>query len=434
MTTRAHALQRLLHLLGSAVVGQALLSAANLVVGILLLRYAHEQQYGRYVLVSTAILLLTALQGAFIGPPLVQRLAALSRAARNALAAGAWREQRRLIVALALPFAALLALAAGASTTVATLLPVTLAGLLAGALSLRRGHYRFLLQAHRHPWPLLAGDALYALLLVAGVALACRRPEAATAAALAVALAALLSSQLNAGALQRLEGATPQAAPGVLRELAPLGLWSAAGAAIHWTFGQGYNYLVAGLLDVGAVAAIAGTRLVLMPVNLLSTGIGSALLPVTTAWLQRESPRAVLQRLGLIAAVIGLLALAYCALLWQCRDWLYAVVLRKSFAQRDVLLALWTAAVVVAATRDPLLYLLVARQRLRALTLLTGVSALAAVGAIVAAVPHYGAPGAVAGVLIGECTSLAGVLLLSWRETRSADAPAAAAAPLEMTT
>ncbi|WP_051362129.1 lipopolysaccharide biosynthesis protein [Solimonas soli] len=413
------AFYRLAQLLGGAVVGQALLSAANLAAGVLLLRYAHAEQYGGYVLVGSAVALLGALQAAFVGPPLVQRLAELPAAARRALAAGAWREQRRLILQVLLIGAPLLALAALATRASPGLAALSAAALLASAAALYRNFHRLLLQFHRRAWPILCGDMLYAAVLVLGILLSCRLPGAALMATLALGAAALLSGSYGARALRR-DAAGDDASRGVLRQLAPLGLWSAGGAAIHWTFNQGYNYLVAALADVGTVGAIAGTRLALMPVNLLSTGIGSTLLPLTVDSLQRDGARRTLRRLALMAGLIALLALLYAGALWLLRDWLFDVVLRKSFAQRDTLLLLWMLAVVAAAVREPLIYLVVARQRLRALTLATGGAAIAAVGTVLLATPRYGAPGAVGGVLLGELCSLAAVLFLCWRECRPA--------------
>lgn len=410
-------LYRLAQLLGGAIVGQALLSAASLAAGVLLLRYAHAEQYGSYVLVGSAVALLGALQAAFVGPPLVQRLAELPEAARAALAAGAWREQRRLVVRALLLGAPLLLLAAFLARLPVSMTALTVATLVAAAAALYRNFHRLLLQVHRRPWPILRGDALYAIVVVSGVALACRLPNAALPATLALAAAALLAGASHTHDIGRDDLRTPPA-HGVLRQLAPLGLWSAGGAAIHWTFNQGYNYLVAALLDVGVVAAIAGTRLALMPINLLSAGIGSTLLPLTVASVQRDGPRRTMRRLLMMAALIAVIALLYAGALWLLRDWLFDVVLRKSFPQRDTLLLLWTLVVLVVAVREPLIYLVVARQRLRALTLATGAAAAVAVGTVLYATPRYGAPGAVTGVLLGELLSLAAVLLLCWHECR----------------
>ena len=64
----------LLQLMGSAVLMQALLSAASLIVGLVLLRRTADLQYGYYVLMQSSILLLTMLQSAFIGAQLVTHI------------------------------------------------------------------------------------------------------------------------------------------------------------------------------------------------------------------------------------------------------------------------------------------------------------------------------------------------------------------------
>ena len=58
-------------LLGSAVVAQALLSAANLCVGLILIRRTDDQEYGYYVLVLNALMLITQIQTQFIAPAMI---------------------------------------------------------------------------------------------------------------------------------------------------------------------------------------------------------------------------------------------------------------------------------------------------------------------------------------------------------------------------
>ena len=60
---------RLLRLFSSAVIDQALLSATNFAVGLLLIRYTSDADYGQYVLAFNALLLITSFQGALIGGP-----------------------------------------------------------------------------------------------------------------------------------------------------------------------------------------------------------------------------------------------------------------------------------------------------------------------------------------------------------------------------
>lgn len=425
----------LLRLLGSAVIGQALLSAASLIAGLGLLRYSDEHEYGSYVLIITGVLLLSSLQAAFVGPALITRLAQISRERGRAMIAGAWREQRWMIAAATalVCAAAPIAVAAGLPVTTALLIAI---GTLAGALSLQRNFFRLALQAYRYADDTLVSDALYAGVLVAGVLLAAHSGHPAIMAACALAVAALASGIQARRALQRLEGHAPLPAAGVLRELAPLGAWSAAGAAVYWTFGQGYIYLVAGMLDVTAVAAIAATRMVLMPINLLSVGISSMMLPQTTEWLQRERVPRVLQRLVLLSISITLLSLVYIGVLWLFREWVFGSVLRGSFEQRDPLLLLWSAVALVAVVRDQMMHVLVARQRLRVLSVLILISATAATGTMLLAMPHWGAPGAVAGVLVGETVNLLCIIALvcreAWMSSGSA-APAFAPAASEST-
>ncbi|MBC7983393.1 MAG: capsular biosynthesis protein, partial [Candidatus Obscuribacterales bacterium] len=263
-------------------------------------------------------------------------------------------------------------------------------------------------------------------LLVFGVYLAIRAPLPSIAALAALTAAALVSGFLLGKALWHYEPWTV-GAPSVLRAIAPLAAWSTAGASVHWLFSQGYAYLAANVLDITAVAAIAATRLMMMPVNLLSTGIGALMLPLTVGWLQQHGPAVVLRRLGLFALALSGVAVCYFALLWVLRDFIFAEVLRKQFAQRDQLLLLWSGAFFLMTARDQLIYLLVARERFRQLTLIAFVSATISLAASYFAMRRYGVIGAPLGVLVGEIINLTGIVLLSLRQTSAVTRAAACA-------
>ena len=61
---------RLLRLFSSAVIDQALLSATNFAVGLLLIRQTRDEDYGHYVLAFNLLLLVTSFLGSLIGGPL----------------------------------------------------------------------------------------------------------------------------------------------------------------------------------------------------------------------------------------------------------------------------------------------------------------------------------------------------------------------------
>jgi O-antigen/teichoic acid export membrane protein len=98
------------------------------------------------------------------------------------------------------------------------------------------------------------------------------------------------------------------------------------------------------------------------------------------------------------------------------RDWIFAVVLKKQFVQRDALLMLWGAIFLVMVVRGQLIYLLAAQGRFRALTFLTLVSAVIALAASYAGMLQFGVAGALVGMLIGELINATGIVILSFRQ------------------
>jgi O-antigen/teichoic acid export membrane protein len=272
--------------------------------------------------------------------------------------------------------------------------------------------------AYRRPQDVLRTDMFFVALTMAGVIIAVLTPAPAVTAILTLSLAAAASGILLSQALRRHEPWSTEGTQGMLREIAPLAAWPTAGAAIHWTFSQGYIYLVAGILDVAAVAAIAATRLLLIPVNLLSTGIGSLMLPLAAGWLQQHGAPLLWRRLCLSAVVLAAATLCYFAILWLLRDWIFAVVLKKQFAHRDELLMLWGAIFLVMVVRNQLVYQLAAQGRFRALTLFTLVSAVISLAASYWGMLRFGVAGALVGILIGELTNVIGIVILSFRKGR----------------
>jgi O-antigen/teichoic acid export membrane protein len=412
-------------MLGSAVTGQALLSASSFAVGLLLIRHSSDLQYGYFILATSALILIGSLQSSFLNPPLVSRMTPLVQPARGELIGGLYRDQSRVLLlgcGAAFVVACGLWLAGVLDRITGPLVVVTIAAALA---MLHRNFFRMVLLAHRRPQDVLLIDICYIALLVTGVFLAIRLPAPATNALIAMCVAGAVSAFLLARTLWRHESWDKRGAVGILREVAPLAAWSTAGAAVHWAFSQGYLYLAAGTLDVTAVAAIAATRLLVMPVSLLSSGIGTLMLPLTTGWLHYHSAGFALRRLGALALGLACIALVYFAILWFARDWVFSVVLQKQIAQSDALLLLWGLAFLPMVVRDQLLYLLVARQRFRQLT------ALALFGAVISLVTGYigmlqlGVLGAPLGVMVGELIGLTGIVVLSLRQLGVKRSPSA---------
>lgn len=409
-----------LRMLTGGIAVQALISASNFAVGLFLVRRAADAQYGYYVLIATAVLLSTTLQGAFITPAMTLRLTRADDAGRADLVGGLLHDQGRVV-----PYAAVVTLIVAAGLWLTGHLDVSLAAILVSGTAaviaaMRREFFRMVLFAYRLPTDVLKSDFVYCILLVGGAYLATLTRYPAAVAALTLAFAAIVGGLLASRAQWRHEPWNRGARGGILREIAPLGLWSSFGGGVHWLFSQGYNYLVAGALDVTAVAALAATRLFVMPVSLLSTGIGTLMLPTVSRWTHAHGPAKILTRLALFAAGLAVAAALYLLFMWIARDWIFLHLLKKSFPNRDLLLEVWAAIAIVTVFRDQLIYFLVTRSRFRLTASITLTSAILSFACSVYAMHRLGAVGALTGLLVGEVFNVAGIIFYSIREVRAA--------------
>jgi O-antigen/teichoic acid export membrane protein len=407
-----------LRMLSGGVAIQAIISASNFIVGLLLVRRTPDAQYGYYVLIATVVLLSTTLQGAFIQPPMLIRFTRSNQSERANLIGGLLRDQRRFV-----PFVAVATLLIAVGLQLARKLDISLAALLVGGTvavvaALRREFFRMVLFAYRRPDDVLKADFAYCVLLACGAFLATLTPYPAAAAAATLALSALAGSSLLSRALWRHEPWNPSAPKGILREIAPQGAWSAFGGGVHWLFSQGYNYLVAGTLDVTAVAALAATRLLVMPVGLLSTGIGTLMLPTVSRWTNDHAAAKILKRLALFASGLAAAAACYLVVMWVARDWIFGNLLKKAFQQRDLLLLVWSTVALVTVFRDQLLYFLIARARFRTASTITFFSAVISFAVSFVAMRRFGVIGALLGLLAGEVVNVAGIIFFSLFEAR----------------
>jgi O-antigen/teichoic acid export membrane protein len=410
----------LLRTFGSALVIQATLSAGNFLVSWLLLRRTNDAQYGLYVLVFNSLLLVCALQGSFMQAQMIVRLVRLDPAGRASLVRGLLREQGRLLRFALWGAVAIVAIGwvCGALDGERSLLIVC--ATLAAIATLVRECLRMVLFAYRRPEDVLWGDLCYVAVILVGVMLATYAHAVATVATLAIGAAAGLSAILLSQAVSAGDPHCPDAvgSRGILRAFAPLGAWSVAGAAAHWALSQGYTFIVAGVLSVQSVAAIAGTRVLLMPLNLLSVGIGAQLFPLTADWVHTLGVLPALRRLVHVSIAFVASGLGYFAIIWFSRDWIFETVLRKHFVQQDALLLLWGGVFVLMLVRDQLVKLLAARERFPLLASITVASAVLSLACGWLAMGRFGEVGAVAGILIGELSNVVGIVILSFREIR----------------
>lgn len=403
---------------GTGVIVQALLSGASFAVGLILIRRTSNLDYSYYVLATNTLLLLSTIQGAFLNGYTVIGLNQRDEPDRQLLIGSLvrlWTRSVPWLCALAILGTAALWSVHVLTTDYALLIAVSA---VAALTYLHRDFFRMTLFAYRQPFPVLHGDLVYVVLLIASAYVATLTSLPAQIAVVGMALAALAGGMVQRRSVHRHESWRIDPSHRILRGVVAYGGWGVVGASIHWLLIQGYGYLTAAVLSVGDVAPIAATRLCLVPIFVVSSGASMFLFPITSRWVEQAGAAVAARKLAVLVAALVLGASCYVIVMWLARDWIFSDVLKKHFAHRDALLLLWSAVFLITLCRDQLATLPAATARFRDLSLFTAAGALVWLVASYGGMLRWGTPGAVAGILAGEAINLIGIIWLILRDVR----------------
>jgi O-antigen/teichoic acid export membrane protein len=404
---------------GTGVIDQVLLSGASFAMGLLMIRYTSDQDYGQFVLAQSAILLLLSAQGAWQSGPLVAVAPTKSADVRREMIGAVRASQTRFLRYIAL--LVFIAIAAGYylhlwDVTAALVAAVTT---LAGWTALQREYLRCVLLIYSRPHSMLHADIAYVVVVLLGVsAVVFVNKDAGICAIGVLMLAYWAGAKLAAGMLARDPGWVTADASSFWREMRPLGMWSAVGAVCYWLFGQSYNYILATRLDLSAVTSVNAARLVLMPVQVFALGINNLLMPMAANWLAQYKLRRMLQRLALLSVGIIAIDFVYFGVAWVSRDWLVGGLLHKTIADRDRLLILWGCIALTFFIREVLQAALFALKEVKAMARSVALSAAAALTVMWFGIAWWGASAVLIGQLVGECVNLIVLTYLLWGQVR----------------
>jgi O-antigen/teichoic acid export membrane protein len=367
-------------------------------------------------------MLLAMVQGAYLQPSLVRQLASADLEGRRDFLGGLVRVQKRGLMVFAAVAGLGLALGWGIGVIPSSLALLLLAAICAAVAATFREFFRMVLLAYRLPTRVLRVDIFYVALLLGGAYLATLVRLSSVAAALTLSLAAGVGAILLSRTARQHEGWNIHGVPGVLKKIAPIGGLAVLGAAIHWAYSQGYVYVVASTLDVTAVAALASTRLLMMPVNLMSSGMSSMTFPSVSHWLQKHSVRTVFHRLLLLSGGVAALGVVYLVVVWLMRDWIFAHIVKTKIEipHRDTLLLIWSFTFVLMAIRDQMC-LPASRGHFTGMTWLAFVTAVVSLSMSFVGTRLFGVIGALLGVLTGEIINVIGNVTLSWLEVKRSE-------------
>ena len=404
---------RLVKLFSISVVDQVILSAANFLVGFLLIRRTSDFDYGMFVLVQSAVTLSISAQLSWLGGPLAVLAPTKPPDVRRLMIGAIEKDQRRFLGRAAA--AALMAPLLGYFFNLWTGLQaiVIAIGIVACWTALQREYLRGVLLVYARPQSMLRADVVYVAVLLTGAVLAAYGPPPAVIGA----VAALAAAAVTGGAVAR---RSLLQSPGLLRgdakpfwrEIRPLGIWATVGATIYWVYSQSYNYVLASRVDLTAVADVNAARLLLMPTIVLTVGIKTLLVPTAATWLAESGIGRLIRRLLIFATGIAALDIVYCVFVWLFRDWLSHDLLHKTIGDRDRLLLLWGSLSLIALFRDLLQTGLFALRKFQLLAWLTALSAVVSLSIMWFGIQVWGPAAALIGQLAGESVNLCGVVAL----------------------
>jgi len=415
---RQLATSRVARIFGGGVVAQAMLSAANFVVSLVLLRFGGAEQYGYFVLVQVSIALLTTAQGAWVNGPLSVLAPRRPDVERDRMVALIRSDQRRYVVILA---AVVLSIPLGglaAGLWSAALAGLIAAGAFSGALVLLRELSRQALTIASRVRLLLVVDGVYVVSLLVLIGLAVAAPGgtstwAVLAIGFASGMAVIAQRQITPDGPEAVSADGNRAETSdIWRAMRPLGIWATVGACIYWVQSQSFNYTLATVLSVEAVAHVNAVRLTLMPISLLMMGVGVMLVPNAARWLHQEGMPRLMRKLVVLIAVVLALDLIYLAVLWALRHWIVLDLMKADIPEADVLIVLWALHALFATAHSILQGAALAMEMFRPLAWLSALSAIVALGAMWICVPVFGSPGAIVGTAAGELTFLVGISLM----------------------
>jgi O-antigen/teichoic acid export membrane protein len=416
---RAIKLPRSLHFFGAGVIDQIVLSGANFLAGLLMIRHTSDVAYGQFVLAQSTMLLLVSAQSAWLTGPL-SIVVPKKTPSEKTLAIGTMRfSQARFLRRLG----AALLLATAAGWLIGLLKPgtalVTAGIVLACWAALQREYLRGALIMWKRPNQLLRTDVVYAACLVGCVLVATFCPSSTGIFAIG---ALLVSARIAEAVSYRTLGADPgwisaEAKP-LWKELRPIGLWSTVGSVTYWIFAQSYNYILASRFDLTAVTSVNAARLLLTPIFVFTIGINNVLVTSTANWLADVGLTKTLRRLVLVLLTITALDLIYIGFAWSFRGWLITSVLHKTIADRDTLLLLWASIVLIALPREILQAVLFASGQVKSMTWLIAVSAVTSLALTWYGLGHWGTAAVLIGQIAGECVNVLGLAWMLYRYLR----------------
>jgi len=393
-----------------SVLDQALNSAANFAVGLLLIRTLPTSEYGVFVLATTALYLSIGVENALVTAPMSVLAPKLTASDKKRFVDNLALTQLVIGASLVLVAAATVVFLGIAGVVEASTLRLVLVTLAAALPFLVRELVRQVLFVFSAPRSVLLIDTVYAVVMLIGVAVVTNSAAPSGVRSMAaIAIAASVAAVVAIVVYVRTIG-LPRTLD--LRALTPMwrpAFWGLLGMLVSWLQNQGFLYLLAAVQGAEAVGNVSAARLLLTPIALVITGVGSILRPRSAMWLAKGESRQALWRVVVLTLATAAGAFGYVLVLWGGRAWIIEPLLHKPVDSLEALVAVWALVLLIEVFRENLMILLQALERFDILFFLALAGGVSALGGGYVLLQHWGAFGAVAGVALGEAVYLLGI-------------------------
>ena len=325
---------------GAAFLDQAILSGANFVTAIVLMKTVPTQEYGYYSIAFAASLFLVSLQNAVVTTPLAVLLAGKCGEEKDNYAGALYWGQIISIV----PAAALGVMATGIlywsgfdAIKVLTVGSVCVAAVGMLLREFSRAYYF----AKQSPFAVLLLDSCYTLTYIALIGLAYSSFRiTAPLAFILMGISAVLPSVLVRRPNWKFSWA---AIRGSYREHWPFAKWSLGGVLVTHIQSYCTLYLTGTLLGSSAAGNVAASRLPLIPMSLVQTGWNKVAVPRGAHLREAGQLRQFLKEQISVTAIVAIVVVAYVALLLMSADFLKRVLFHKGYEGALDFIVFWAA-------------------------------------------------------------------------------------------
>lgn len=387
-----------------ALVDQGILSAVSFCIGLLLIATVTKEQYGIYVMATTAVLVLVGFQNALITTQMTVLTPGKPAKEQSPFCAALGLGSNLIFGPLAVMAAmfGLLTITFSSSENIVAIIVLAIALIIVPILGREFSRSYYFLNLR--PGRVLYIDVLYIGVLLIGVALCYMlKPAYLFVGALgSTGMAAACAWKVSNKETRLTEHQSLQAAKSALAETWKQGRWAAGGVAVTSIQSQSYVYILAVFGGGAYVAEAAAARLLLMPVSLLSAAVATVLTPRWAIELSESGVERVTYSARKILVLLVFAMLIYLGCLLATADTIIGYFMTDEYRDIKPLISLWGLVFLIQIIRSNMSIQLKVMHCFRSLTLANCVSALIVVVLGVFFVSRFGSNGALFGMITGE--------------------------------